>query len=429
MGTRREGRPGRLVSVAMTAIAFAVVLAWTVPAWAAETTGSISLGGTVFAEKCTPCHATIADSNSSEIIFKHAYHLLIACSSCHTAFPHRPEGTAIPKMKECFNCHGLRHGPQGLLATGECLKCHRTPRAKLRPAFHVFNWAEKPHVDPSRKELRTRCMMCHDQKQCDECHIKKSIVWKPDEPFTYDAGKGCDSCHGQATLTKVSNGQPKSFEVPAMASDSAHGKLACQDCHPDFKYYDAVDQTKLWEVNAGLGCRACHTGNVAKYASQTATWAKNVAVYDTSIHASKLLGGNLQSATCSSCHGGHDIKLLNTPEARAALRASAFTVCARCHLDKYNSYDDYYHGKAYKSGAADAPSCWDCHGSHFIQPSADASSPTHPGANLARTCGKCHEGSETSFASSAGYLIHKKTEVSESNPLARVIAKVRSWFS
>jgi len=114
------------------------------------------------------------------------------------------------------------------------------------------------------------------------------------------------------------------------------------------------------------------------------------------------------------------------------LHQSAYRVCARCHNSptspggaRYDSYNDYYHGKAYKQGAPDAPACWECHGSHDIQPSSDPASLMST-KNRGATCGQegCHKGSNEEFGEQAKELIHQKVQAEESNPLLRLIANI-----
>lgn len=417
MAGRREARPGRLASILVAAALFVAVLSAATMALA-EGPDITALqqqlySGPVFEQKCFPCHTDISQSKSSEIIFSHGYHNLIPCSSCHTRFPHGVNGvvTQKPVMKGCWDCHGLRHGPQGALATGECQKCHRTPRERLRPKFHTADWKYKPHVAPSLKEMNTKCAMCHTLKQCDDCHFQFGISWKPDTAIAYDAEDGCEACHGNASLTKISNGELKSYQVTGV-QDSAHKDLSCQACHQDFRYDDTAAPTKVWNVNAGLACASCHDHE------------KITKEYYGSIHGKELIKGNLETAVCSSCHGGHYIKLTKKdPVAKAELHAAAYRVCARCHKEQYDSYDDYYHGAAYKRGAADAPACWECHGSHSILPSADASSLVSA-ANLPKTCKECHTGSETSFTEGAKQLIHQKKTAQSENWLVQQLSKV-----
>lgn len=414
--------------MALAAIAFGAALVFAAPAFATEIV--IDTNATVQKGACEYCHADIADTKnySKEIIFAHGLHVLIPCQSCHSQFPHGKSGTSVPTMKVCFQCHGLRHGPMGVLATGECKDCHVTPREQLRPSFHTADWKYKPHVEPGRTELQTKCMMCHTQADCDNCHAQEGISWQPNVPYTYDPKDGCQACHGNPLLQKASaNNTTHSYQVSGLDT-SAHRNLSCIQCHPDFKYDDTPDATRLWDVNAGKACQNCHEHD------------KTAATYANSIHGKELAKGNVNTATCASCHGGHDIQLLTeskggTQAARDALHASAYAVCARCHKDKYDSYDDYYHGRAYKEGSADAPACWDCHGAHDTLPTADTASHTSA-KNVANTCGgdiatnglSCHKGSAETFGAKAEKLIHQKREVRENNALAKLISKVKGWF-
>lgn len=433
----------RLAQIALAAVAFGAVLAWAVQASAA----TIDIGGNVFSEKCTPCHANIADTKpGAEIKFSHAYHMTYPCSACHTKFPHQPQGTVTPKMQDCFACHNLRHGPQGKLAKGDCEVCHNTPRDQLRPSAnslsapeHTVDWAQKPHVEPGRTQLRTKCLMCHTWEDCDKCHREKGVTWQPAvSTLTFDPQQACQVCHGQTNLTKLSTGGVfKSFEVLGV-QQSAHTRFSCVSCHVDFRYTDVKYtysdgsvETKLWNINAGLGCRDCHEGKVPEYAKQVAQFGKVVKEYDASVHRQQILAGNYDAATCASCHGGHDIQRLDTAAAKAAFHATAQEVCGSstsCHVKRFNSYNDYYHGAAYKKGAPDAPACWQCHGSHYILPASDKNSMVSA-ESMSKTCGTCHPGSKESFSANAGDMIHQKVQVQDANWLQQFVGKVKNFFS
>ena len=419
MAGKMGGRPGRLISVTVAVLAALTVLSAATTAFAQvaldDETLIIDLGGKVYAENCDPCHGNIADTDnySAEIIFQHGYHQLIACSGCHSRFPHQSEGTERPTMKACFNCHGLQHGPMGELATGMCEDCHNTARDKLRPSWHTEDWEFKPHVQPSLDELQTKCMMCHDGKFCDDCHEEEYVHWEPEGSYDYDSNGGCLACHGDENLTKTSQGAPKSYMVTGL-NDSAHRDLSCQKCHTDYEYEDDPDPTPLWQVNAGIACATCHADeNTWPDEEAAATNKALVDEYNTSIHAKAVAGGNLESATCAGCHGGHYILKLDTEFAQRQLHGSAYRMCARCHPNEYETFDDYYHGAPYKRGAVDAPACWDCHGAHGVLPSSDPES-LMSDQNKPATCASddCHYGTSEEFTQAAESLIHQKLEAS-----------------
>lgn len=428
MAIKSGARPGRLLALALIAAAFAAALGGGVAIAAEAPEDPVTIeqvfeqlqNTPVYKEACTTtCHGNIAQTKNyaSAIIFQHGYHQLVACSSCHSRFPHRPEATIErPTMQGCFDCHGVRHGPMGIIATDKCEDCHVTPKERLRPAFHTYDWAGKAHVDPSNKEFNTKCAMCHKPSSCTDCHDYEGVNWTPAKGWDYDSTDGCLACHGSATLSKTAQGGVKSFTVTGVM-DSAHSDLSCQSCHTDYRYDDKPGVSELWTINAGQACADCHAKSENKESRQA------VEEYQQSVHAQQLAEGNTDSATCASCHGGHFIYRLDTELAQARMHGSSYRTCARCHDEEYGTYDDYYHGAAYKAGAPDAPACWECHGSHKVLPNEDKES-TISEENVAATCGTegCHTGTSAKFGADAAELIHDKVKAEESNPLLKLIS-------
>lgn len=437
MDLRYGVRPGRLLAIVVALVAFTVALGGGV-AFAEEEIDLDSAAvqrlfdklqaSPVTGETCDRCHGSITDTDNyaSEIIFTHANHIMLQCSSCHTRFPHRPEGTSRPTMKGCWDCHGVRHGPMGELATGECNDCHLTEKERLRPSFHQWDWSGKPHVEPSNKEFNTKCAMCHEPASCVDCHEAEGIEWEP-ASWDYDSSgagsMGCLACHGNSLLSKQGLTGAKSYQVTGV-EDSVHQSVTCQQCHVDYRYDDKPSATPLWTVNASYACADCHASANTGDAEKDERLSAPVDAYNKSVHAAAIADGQLDSATCGSCHGGHFIYSTETDLGKQRMHLSAYRVCARCkqHGDDYDTYDDYYHGKAYKASNPDAPSCWDCHGSHDILATADASSLVNS-SNVGETCGQegCHSGSSEKFGSAAAKLIHEKTSEEAENPILKFI--------
>jgi len=421
----------RLKGLQATILLVAVVLATMLATVAIASAAVIDPNAGVYEENCQgQCHGTIwGDTKmASEITFSHGYHAVYQCSTCHgTTFVHSRNGTVKPDMKLCWQCHGLFHGPQGEMATSKCTACHKTPRAQLRPASHVAGWAGKPHVVPGKTQLQTQCMMCHTRAQCETCHRAKGIDWQPSGPWTYNSQDGCLACHSLSTLVKVTGptssvagigANVQSFQVTGLEF-SAHRNLTCGQCHPDFTYSrtQAIANAKAWAWNAGIACQNCHDHE------------KVAAVYIKSVHGVQQLKGNMSTALCSSCHGSHNIAPLKSPLAKAQLHMASDVVCGKagCHLEQYTTYDDYYHGAAYKKGQIDSPSCWDCHGAHDIQPAKSPDSRVNA-VQLGKTCGKCHKGSDAEFGKQAAALIHQKKTIYNDNLIVRAIGWIQSLF-
>ena len=397
-GAKRVG-----IAVALAAIALVV------PAFATTTT--IEVGGDVYTEKCKPCHTDYTETDNPNYDFTHGNHITYQCSACHTVFPHTPAGTDLPVMKDCFNCHGLRHGPQGVLATSECEACHGAKLVDLRPENHTWDWKGAPHVVPAEEQLTTLCAMCHTKNQCDVCHVAEGVAWTPAEPMVFDAGSGCLACHGSPNLIKSSADGIVSFHVTGL-DESAHRELTCPQCHIDFVYDDRDAPTNVWYINAGMACAdtGCHDHD------------EQYAEYVTSVHSAAITDGDYTSATCGSCHGGHEIARLDTQAAIDALHLSSEAMCAECHADRWENYDDAYHGGAYKRGALDAPACWDCHPAHTALPSDDPASSTNA-ANIGKTCASCHQhkDAEEEFATFSGDMIHHQETLRADNFLQKIL--------
>ncbi len=440
MAPRYRARPGRLLAIGLAGLAFCVSLG-AGAAFAADAPVEPpsfeqlfqQLQNTpVYKDACTmTCHGNIATTNnySSAVNFQHGYHQLVACDSCHPRFPHRADATIErPTMKGCFDCHGVRHGPMGIIASDACNDCHVTPKEQLRPVFHTFGWAGIEHVAPAQKEFNTRCAMCHEPASCTECHDREGIKWAPTS-WDYNAGDGCLACHGDDGLSKQSASGLKSFKVDGV-TDSAHPDVTCQECHPDYRYDDKTMPSQLWTINSSNACAACHESQKdnAELSEEDRTRLSDVVPeYNKSTHAQAINDGNYDAATCGSCHGGHFIARTDNEVATRRQHMASYRVCARCkqHGEDYDTYDDYYHGKAYKSGTPDAPACWDCHSSHKILPKASAEASVNP-ANVGDTCGQdgCHSGSDEQFGASSAELIHSKSAEEAANPLRQLIARL-----
>jgi hypothetical protein len=200
---------------------------------------------------------------------------------------------------------------------------------------------------------------------------------------------------------------------------SVHKDVPCTKCHTDFDASMASQSHQGKKTDskkvAGLACKNCH-----EHATQ-------LKVYDKSTHGRKALGGDAKAPTCADCHGSHNIQSLKKNAVyRTAFRMDAMKVCGKCHQKYYDSYNDYYHGRAYKTGATDAPTCWDCHGAHDILPADQTESRVAKG-NLAKTCGACHVDSRANFVQFAT-LIHGRSTVMNKNLLIKYKDKLFAWI-
>jgi hypothetical protein len=229
---------------------------------------------------------------------------------------------------------------------------------------------------------------------------------------------GCLVCHGDKNLSKIEGTQKRSLYVdPVVIEGSVHKDLACSDCHVGFSNEPHQGQYKDYLRAASIACISCKDHQ------------KQKDVYGKSTHGQKALLGDPKAATCGDCHGSHDIKSLKKDKAyKAEFRRQAKEICGKseCHLKWWNSYNDYYHGRAYKRGASDAPTCWDCHGVHKEIPVKEPAA-TVSEQNLPKTCGQCHQGASAYFVKYAP-LVHGEGVIRTENPVMRIIISILSWI-
>ena len=98
--------------------------------------------------------------------------------------------------------------------------------------------------------------------------------------------------------------------------------------------------------------------------------------------------------TCAKCHGDPELM-------------SSYGIVEKV----YESYMRSFHGKAMQLGTyeitqLDKATCTNCHGYHDIKSVRDPGSPVAGLDNLAKTCEECHSGAGVEFAS--GFLGHKE---------------------
>ena len=246
------------------------------------------------------------------------------------------------------------------------------------------------------------------------------------------ANEDCLACHGDATA-KREDGRSMGVD-PALFEASAHGPMACVDCHADLsKLKEFPHADKLAKVECGSchddvrsqyrdsihaygkekvglvgapACADCHGKHDIKPRADLTSRVYHTRIpatcgschagikdhFDTSIHAAALKKGDSKAPACADCHTAHTIKRADTD----AWRLSVTAECGSCHAEVVDSFRRTFHGKVTELGFTRVASCADCHGAHDILPARDARS-TVSKARLVETCGKCHQGANERF--------------------------------
>ncbi len=229
----------------------------------------------------------------------------------------------------------------------------------------------------------------HGRLTCIECHDQMDLDGHPDTGPS--PAVSCKQCHEE---------QSDSYGHSAHGANGPHYRAAnepappgCADCHGTHNILPSNDiRSPLYFIHLIDTCGKCHE-----------QVAEDVAA---SVHGAGKARGRKDSPVCTDCHQEHAVQPLNSASAIAATGE----VCAQCHAserlntrygipgDLVETYYQSYHGLASKLDGAEAANCASCHGHHLILNSSDPRSNIHPD-NLVQTCGKCHPGATTKFAS------------------------------
>ena len=117
------------------------------------------------------------------------------------------------------------------------------------------------------------------------------------------ASAGCLECHSDEKLTMKKAGRMVPLFVNQAAfARSVHRTLDCTDCHDGFDGDSVPHKKPLTAVD----CGSCHE--------------KEAKLYATSIHGMSHAMGASGAATCTSCHGAHEIvpvKQIDSPGVQA----------------------------------------------------------------------------------------------------------------
>lgn len=260
-----------------------------------------------------------------------SYEILRAglCESCHvdahlTAHP-GPESENPVVCTDCHTSHTVQGEDywQSEAATVACVTCHEAEGVTI--------------VDPTVLAQRVQDGLFSQQR------------------VNVDF---CLACHGPPGQTMTfANGDVASISVDRQAyHDSVHGDenswspLVCADCHAGYNYPHEPKTApgfREYILEKNEACATCHETQAAGHME--------------GVHAAATAEGNLDSATCTDCHGAHDTPVPNEPRTRIS------QTCEQCHSTIHAEYADSVHGAAlYEDDNQDVPTCIDCHGVHNI---------------------------------------------------------------
>lgn len=335
---------------------------------------------------CTSCHADSQFTN-----YKLSVHgasknpkAASACADCHSTH-------AIQKISDKESKDRKTFSEQ------MCAKCHDEVNAKFMASDHGAALAAGTKGAPT-------CIDCHDEHEVVSPTTEGALTSRKRE------AEICLSCHQDNEQVRARVGPSAGFI--ASYENSVHAKAVkqgneaaatCSDCHGSHEMKKGSNQnSKVAKKHIAETCGQCH-GDVKEQ-------------FEGSIHGQALASGIEASATCTDCHGEHNILSHLDPRSPVAAKNVSAQVCTPCHAsvkltekyglasDRFASFADSYHGLASKAGDIEVANCASCHGVHDIKPSTDSTSRIAP-KNLAATCGSCHPGANENFTKGKVHVI------------------------
>ncbi len=303
----------------------------------------------------------------------------------------------------------------GLQAVGlDCASCHD----------------EQAQVFPGSVHGSLGCTACHanvkavphaanaKEVNCGSCHADSASALTG-SVHAKVAEQPCVACHGDAhAILPSKDPRSKTFamNLPRTCGACHDGKAAKKDGRPEVynHYLDSIHGLALTKdgLLVAASCTSCHGSHqiLAMTNPESRVFHANIPstcgachggdlrAYSEGVHGQELLKGNKGAPVCTNCHTAHQIARVST----AAWQMQTTATCGACHRDHLTTYRDTLHSQVSALGFVEVAHCWDCHESHRVLPASNPAS-TVAQANLTKTCGKCHEGANAGFV---GYQPH-----------------------
>jgi predicted CXXCH cytochrome family protein len=314
-------------------------------------------------EECLTCHGEqglTMTKGGKEIslsvdrnVFRKSVHADLGCVSCH----------------EGFNPSELPHARR--IKPVDCTGCHSDSQ--------YVNFAMSIHANPKTSgKQRLRCADCHRP------HAVERLTGADAQARQKFVMGTCARCHAtvNAKFMASDHGVGLAAGVP--------GAPTCVDCHDEHQAVAVADTTSpTSRVREAAMCLGCHLDN-PDVKAVVGPSAGFIAGYERSVHARAMKDGNDLAATCSDCHGSHEMRKASNPESRVNKLTIAVT-CGGCHLDIQAEYAESAHGTSLAKGVLQSATCTDCHGEHVILAHDDPTSPIASINVSGQVCKPCHE--------------------------------------
>ena len=310
--------------------------------------------------------------------------------------PQAADGRTGATCTSCHPAHNIRSAADPLAATHPlrlsetCGACHRAEFVELRKSVHSKAGEKKEDGSGTLME----CRKCHGE----DIHGLVPVKDQESPVYLDHQVSRCGGCHEEKLLT-----YNQSTHGLGLSESGLVVTAVCADCHGAHGIYYAPDRrSTVHPSKVAHTCGKCHAyieqrlaASVHAYSDQPVTSAPGAADAARPGH----------KPSCTDCHQGHD----HPEPTPLGNRAEAPNRCGNCHADYAHRYRLSLHGELTQLGYAPAATCSDCHGAHDIRHVADPAS--HLSAeNRLQTCRQCHTNATVGFASFDPHVNHKDAQ-------------------
>ena len=343
------------------------ILAWS----AKEKAGNVKPGGPEKAIRKAPPFPGISLHVDSGL-YKASMHADLSCTDCHGDIKDLPHTARLAPV-DCSGCHSKAAEDY---KKSRHVVVHGKESSGYAPLCHDCHGA---HAIPKSSVSTSPVYFRNLAATCTRCHGNKEVADRSGIPIPGAARMYEQSIHNRAIVEKGLN-----------------KSATCVDCHGAHALSDRLDPASpIFRANIPATCGKCHYGIFAIYRDSVHGVALSRGVPDapscTDCHGehdirqaadpgSSVSFAAVSETTCPSCHSAEKL-------------SGRYGVA----IEKVKGYRDSFHGLSQRLGDTTVASCSSCHGVHEIFKSTDPRSTIHPG-NLQVTCGKCHPGATENFA-------------------------------
>lgn len=290
----------------------------------------------------------------------------------------------------CVDCHGFHEilTSKMTIESHACLKCHLDeklfPGEKIGSAKFVARYKTSIHASIEKNGVEAAgCVDCHGNH----------LIQNPDNPMASTTRtrlpETCGKCHQDVVDKFLSSAHGKSLLNKSVAAPT------CVSCHSEHSIEAVKKSDEFSKINQVEMCLKCHLEGKLPHKNYKGEEVL-ITNYKDSYHYQALKDGKLNAATCSDCHGSHEMAKFDDPNSKIYKKNISKT-CGQsnCHVRQSIEYSGSIHGVALQTqNNFDAPTCVDCHGRHQILRRDEKTNRLSNPKGLVQLCSDCHSSVE-----------------------------------